>query len=73
MFQLSKEEADSLRFQFGSLKRGQHSKYQPYVFTVRNKEVSMLSAVLSKAKRDGLMGTGLLLDLRKARFKFIKQ
>jgi len=45
MFQLSKEEADSLRFQSGSLKRGQHSKYLPYVFTEQG--VSMLSAVLS--------------------------
>jgi len=44
MFQLTKEEADSLRFQVGILKtgeqsveikqgRGQHRKYLPYVFT----------------------------------------
>lgn len=45
MFQLTKEEADSLRFQSGSLKRGQHSKYLPHVFTEQG--VSMLSAVLS--------------------------
>jgi len=43
MFQLSKEEADSLRFQSGILKRGQHSKYLPYAFTEQG--VSMLSAV----------------------------
>jgi phage regulator Rha-like protein len=35
MFQLSAEEADSLRSQFATLKpgRGQHRKYLPYVFT----------------------------------------
>jgi hypothetical protein len=32
MFQLTKDEAESLRFQSGSIKRGQHSKYLPYVF-----------------------------------------
>ncbi len=31
MFQLSKEENDSLRFQFETLKSGSHSKYLPYV------------------------------------------
>ena len=36
MFQLTKDEAESLRIQFGTLKpagRGQHRKYLPYVFT----------------------------------------
>ena len=35
MFVLTKEEADSLRSQFATLKkgRGQHSKYLPYAFT----------------------------------------
>lgn len=33
MFQLTSEEAQSLRFQFGTLKRGQHLKYLPYAFT----------------------------------------
>lgn len=33
MFQLSKDEYDSLRFQFGTLKRGRHSKYLPFAFT----------------------------------------
>jgi hypothetical protein len=33
MFQLSKKEYYSLRFQIGTLKRGEHSKYLPYVFT----------------------------------------
>jgi phage regulator Rha-like protein len=59
MFQLTKEEADSLRFQTGILKtgekarsqpvefkrgRGQHRKYLPYVFTEQG--VAMLSSVL---------------------------
>ncbi len=59
MFQLNKEEADSLRFQTGILKpdgqatsqsaeikpsRGQHRKYLPYVFTEQG--VAMLSSVL---------------------------
>jgi len=33
MFQLTADEADALRFDFGSLKRGQHFNYLPYVFT----------------------------------------
>lgn len=45
MFQLTKEEHDSVRFQIGSLKRGVHSKYLPYVFTEQG--VAMLSGVLS--------------------------
>jgi len=44
MFQLTKEECDSLRFQIGTLKRGKHSKYLPYVFTEQG--VAMLSSVL---------------------------
>jgi hypothetical protein len=63
MFQLTKEEADSLRFQFGTLKpgeqariqsetnkpgRGQHRKYLPYVFTEQG--VAMLSSVLNSER-----------------------
>ncbi len=33
MFQISKDEYDPLRRHFGTLKRGEHSKYSPYVFT----------------------------------------
>jgi len=33
MFQLTNAEWISLRSQFATLKRGQHKKYQPYVFT----------------------------------------
>ena len=48
MFELSKEEYDALRSQFGTLKRGQHSKYLPYAFTEQG--VAMLSSVL-RSKR----------------------
>ena len=41
MFQLTAEEYRSLRFQFGSLEKGQHSKYLPYAFTEQG--VAMLS------------------------------
>jgi len=33
IFQLTASEWDSLRSQFATLKRGQHRKYRPYVFT----------------------------------------
>jgi hypothetical protein len=47
MFRLTKEESDSLRSQFVTLKngRGRHSKYLPYVFTEQG--VAMLSSVLN--------------------------
>lgn len=48
MFQLNKKEYDSLRFQIGILKRGQHSKYLPYAFTEHG--VAMLSSVLNSQK-----------------------
>ncbi len=44
MFRLTREEVEALRFQFGILKRGQHSKYLPVVFT--REGVAMLSSVL---------------------------
>lgn len=44
MFELSVEEYQSLRSQFGTLKRGQHAKYPPYAFTQEG--VAMLSSVL---------------------------
>ncbi len=47
MFQLIREEYESLRFQFGILKRGQHSKFLPYVFTEQG--VAMLSSVLNSS------------------------
>ncbi len=44
MFQLTVEEAESLRFQSGILKRGQHYKYLPSAFTEQG--VAMLSGIL---------------------------
>ncbi len=44
MFELSKKEYRSLRSQNVILKRGQHSKYLPFVFTEQG--VAMLSSVL---------------------------
>lgn len=49
MFRLSKDEYDELlRYQFGTLKRGQHSKYLPYAFTENG--VAMLSSVLNSKR-----------------------
>ena len=45
MFQLTKEEYRSLRSQFGTLKKGAHSKYPPIAFTEQG--VAMLSSVLN--------------------------
>jgi phage regulator Rha-like protein len=46
MFQITTEEYDSLRYQFGTLnkERGQHRKYLPYAFTEQG--VAMLAGVL---------------------------
>lgn len=44
MFELTKEEYDSLRCQFGILEKGRHSKYKPFVFTEQG--IAMLSGVL---------------------------
>ncbi len=48
IFHLTGEEYNSLRFQIGILKRGQHSKYSPYAFTENG--VAMLSSVLNSEK-----------------------
>jgi len=51
MFQLTAEEAESLRSQFATLKptgRGRHRKYLPYVFTEQG--VAMLSNVLNSER-----------------------
>ncbi len=45
MFELKPEEYNSLRYQIGTLKRGQHSKYKPFAFTEQG--VAMLSSVLN--------------------------
>ncbi len=44
MFELTAKEHTALRYHFGALKRGEHSKYPPYVFTEQG--VAMLSTVL---------------------------
>jgi hypothetical protein len=48
MFELTKEEARSLRSQNVTLKRGGHSKYLPFAFTEQG--VAMLSSVLNSAR-----------------------
>ncbi len=48
MFELTKVEFDVLRSQFGTLKRGEHSKFLPYAFTEHG--VLMLSSVLNSPK-----------------------
>lgn len=48
MFQLDKKETYSLRSHFATLKRGQHYKYLPYVFTEQG--VAMLSSVLNSRR-----------------------
>lgn len=48
MFQITKEEFNSLRSQNVTLKRGQHRKYLPYVFT--DQGVAMLSSVLNSER-----------------------
>lgn len=45
LFHLMPEEYSSLRTQFATLKRGQHSKYLPFAFTEQG--VAMLSSVLN--------------------------
>jgi len=45
MFELTWEEAESLRSQIATLKRGEHIKYLPYAFTEQG--VAMLSSVLN--------------------------
>ena len=49
MFELTRREyQDFLRCQFGTLKRGKHSKYLPYAFTEQG--VAMLSSVLNSER-----------------------
>ena len=48
MFELTKEEYDSLRSQIGTLKRGEHSKFLPFAFTEHG--VLMLSSVLNSSR-----------------------
>lgn len=57
MFQLNKNEAQILRYHFGTLEMGQYSKYAPYVFTEQG--VAMLSSVL-KSERAILMNIQII-------------
>lgn len=47
MFELTQQEHEILRSQFGTLKRGEHSKYLPMAFTEQG--VAMLSSVLNSS------------------------
>jgi hypothetical protein len=64
MFQLTEAEYNSLRCQFGILKRGGHSKYLPRVFMEQG--VSMLSSVL-KSKRARLVNIQIMRTFVKLR------
>ena len=48
MFELTKQEYNSLRSQIGTLKRGEHTKYLPYVFTEIG--IPQLSTVLKSER-----------------------
>jgi hypothetical protein len=48
MLELTKEEYHALRYQFATLKRGEHSKYIPMAFTEEG--VAMLSSMLNSKR-----------------------
>jgi cell division protein FtsL len=48
MFQLTRDEYNTLRSQFGTLKRGEHAKYLPFAFAENG--VAMLSSILNSDK-----------------------
>jgi len=50
MFQLTTDEAETVRFQIGILQKGSHFKYLPYVFTQEG--VAMLSGVLNSPRAE---------------------
>ena len=62
MLELTKAEYDSIRFQFGTLKRGEHSKYLRLAFTERGD--AMLSSVLNS--RRAIEVNILILKMRSA-------
>ncbi len=64
MFTLTREEYTALRFHFGSLKRGVHSKYLPLVFTEQG--IAMLSGVL-KSQRAVLVNIAIMRAFVKLR------
>jgi len=70
MFELSKDEYDSVRYQFGTLKRGEHSKFLPFAFTEQG--VAMLSSVLH-SKRAVLVNIAIMRVFAKLRDSIIIQ
>ena len=48
LFELTPQEYTALRYQLGTLKRGEHSKYLPFAFTEQG--IAMLSGVLSSTR-----------------------
>jgi hypothetical protein len=48
LFEVTLKEYNSLRSQFGTLKRGEHSKYKPFAFTEQG--LAMLSGVINSGK-----------------------
>ncbi len=70
MFQLTKEEMDSLRSHFVTLKRGQHRKYLPFAFTEQG--VAMLSGILnsSRAIQVNIMIIRTFVQLRRFSLKY---
>jgi hypothetical protein len=48
MLELSQQEYETLRSQFGTLKRGEHAKYPPFAFTEQG--VAMLSGILNSPR-----------------------
>jgi hypothetical protein len=68
MFQLTKDEYDSLRSQNVTLKRGHHSKYLPYAFTEHG--ILMLSSVLNseRAERVNILIIDTFIRLREILF-----
>jgi phage regulator Rha-like protein len=48
LFELTKEEYENLRCQFGTLRWGEHAKYLPFAFTENG--VAMLSSVLNSKR-----------------------
>ena len=66
-FQLEKSELKSLRFHFGTIekKRGQHSKYLPYVYTEQG--VAMLAGILTSktAIKISVMIIETFIEMRK--------
>ena len=77
MFELTKEEFNSLRSQIVTLKsgRGQHSKYLPHAFTEQG--VAMLSSILNSDKAIGvniaIMRTFVLIREHYLNFKDLQE